>query len=156
MTITMIFFPLNKISFSSGIIKSRRTWKRSVGLMTQKLWIQFKEGSFLVDKTMLIKDWWDNKDSVTLIARPRRFGKTLNMNMLECFFSTEYSGRADLFEGLDIWSYEEFRSLQGTYPVISLSFAKLKNNSAAGIKEKSVKLTRKSNQILRSCWAEEQ
>ena len=66
---------------------------------------------------------------------------------------TEYSGRADLFEGMDIWGYEEFRSLQGTYPVISLSFAKLKNNSAAGIKEKSVKLTRKSNQILRSCWA---
>ena len=105
---------------------------------------------------MLIKDWWDNKDSVTLIARPRRFGKTLNMNMLECFFSTEYSGRADLFEGMDIWDYEEFRNLQGTYPVISLSFAKLKNNSAAGIKEKSVKLTGKSNQILRSCWAEEQ
>ena len=126
---------------------------RTVSVGTQSFSQIREEGSFLVDKTMLIKDWWDNKGSVTLITRPRRFGKTLNMNMLECFFSTEYSGRADLFEGLDIWSYEEFRSLQGTYPVISLSFAKLKNNSAAGIKEKSVKLTRKSNQILRSCWA---
>ena len=102
---------------------------RTVSVGTQSFSQIREEGSFLIDKTMLIKDWWDNKDSVTLIARPRRFGKTLNMNMLECFFSTEYSGRADLFEGMDIWDYEEFRNLQGTYPVISLSFAKLKNNS---------------------------
>lgn len=107
---------------------------RTVSVGTQSFSQIREEGSFLIDKTMLIKDWWDNKDSVTLITRPRRFGKTLNMNMLECFFSTEYSGRADLFEGMDIWGYEEFRNLQGTYPVISLSFAKLKNNSAAGIK----------------------
>ena len=91
---------------------------------------------FLVDKTMLIKDWWENEDSVTLITRPRRFGKTLNMDMLDCFFSTGYANRSDLFEGLKIWEYEEYRNMQGTYPVISLSFAKLKNDSLSGIQEK--------------------
>ncbi len=66
------------------------------------------------------------KDSVTLIARPRRFGKTLNMSMLECFFSNKYAGRADLFEGLSIWEEEKYRQLQGTYPVIFLSFGSVK------------------------------
>ena len=46
-------------------------------------------GSFLVDKTMFIKDWWESRDDVTLITRPRRFGKTLNMSMLNCFFSNK-------------------------------------------------------------------
>ena len=93
-------------------------------------------GSFLVDKTMFIKDWWESRDDVTLITRPRRFGKTLNMDMLDCFFSTGYANRSDLFEGLKIWEYEEYRNMQGTYPVISLSFAKLKNDSLSGIQEK--------------------
>ncbi len=86
-------------------------------------------GSFLVDKTMFIKDWWESRDDVTLITRPRRFGKTLNMDMLDCFFSTGYANRSDLFEGLKIWKYEEYRNLQGTYPVISLSFSEIKNKN---------------------------
>ena len=57
---------------------------------------------FYVDKTCFIKEWWENRDVVTLITRPRRFGKTLNMCMLEQFFSVQYKGRTDLFEGLDI------------------------------------------------------
>ena len=93
-------------------------------------------GSFLVDKTVFIKDWWESQDDVTLITRPRRFGKTLNMDMLDCFFSTGYANRSDLFEGLKIWEYEEYRKLQGTYPVISLSFAKLKNDSLSGMQER--------------------
>ena len=109
---------------------------RTVSVGTQSFSQIREEGSFLIDKTMLIKDWWDNKDSVTLIARPRRFGKTLNMNMLECFFSTEYSGRADLFEGMDIWGYEEFRNLQGTYPVISLSFSEVKDKNYKDMTDK--------------------
>ena len=88
-----------------------------------------EKNCFLVDKTMLIKDWWENEDSVTLITRPRRFGKTLNMDMLDCFFSTEYANRSDLFEGLKIWKYEDYRKLQGTYPVISLSFSEIKNKN---------------------------
>ncbi|MBO5487843.1 MAG: AAA family ATPase, partial [Eubacterium sp.] len=81
---------------------------------------------FYIDKTDFIREWWESGDSVTLIARPRRFGKTLNMSMLEKFFSMEYAGRGDLFEGLDIWKEEKYRNLQGTYPVISLSFANVK------------------------------
>ena len=79
-----------------------------------------------IDKSAFIKEWWESGDSVTLITRPRRFGKTLNMSMLECFFSNKYEGRGDLFEGLKIWEDEKFRQLQGTYPVIFLSFAGIK------------------------------
>lgn len=81
---------------------------------------------FFVDKTNFIKEWWDNQASVTLITRPRRFGKTLNMSMTECFFSNKYANRSDLFEGLSIWQEEKYRKLQGTYPVIFLSFAAVK------------------------------
>lgn len=81
---------------------------------------------FYVDKTCFIKEWWENRDVVTLITRPRRFGKTLNMCMLEQFFSVQYKGRTDLFEGLDIWKEEPYRDIQGTWPVIFLSFAGIK------------------------------
>ncbi len=81
---------------------------------------------FYIDKTHFIEEWWENKDQVTLIARPRRFGKTLNMSMLEQFFSVDYAGRGELFEGLYIWEKEDYRSLQGSYPVISLTFANVK------------------------------
>ena len=81
---------------------------------------------FYVDKTGFIKEWWESGDEVTVITRPRRFGKTLNMNMLENFFSIQYAGREDLFTGLEIWQYEEYRKLQGTWPVILISFAKIK------------------------------
>ncbi len=81
---------------------------------------------FYVDKTLFLKEWWDSGDSVTLITRPRRFGKTLTMSMTEQFFSLEYAGRSDLFENLKIWQDEKYRNLQGTYPVISLSFANIK------------------------------
>ncbi|MCI5586500.1 MAG: AAA family ATPase, partial [Lachnospiraceae bacterium] len=90
---------------------------------------------FYIDKTPFIKEWWESGDSVTLITRPRRFGKTLNMSMLEQFFSLDYAGRGDLFEGLSIWQEEKYRELQGTYPVISLSFA--------NIKEEGFQMTRK-------------
>lgn len=53
---------------------------------------------FFVDKSHFIKDWWENGDEITLITRPRRFGKTLNMSMLDCFFSNKYAARGDLFE----------------------------------------------------------
>ena len=91
--------------------------------------------SFYVDKTLFIRDWWENNDMVTLITRPRRFGKTLNMDMLNCFFSNRYAGRSNLFEGLDIWKYEDFRDIQGTYPVIFLSFASVKENTLEKAKE---------------------
>ena len=85
-----------------------------------------KNNYFYTDKTNFIKEWWESGDAVTLITRPRRFGKTLNMSMLECFFSNQYANRADLFEGLAIWKEEKYRELQGTYPVIFVSFAEVK------------------------------
>ena len=80
-----------------------------------------------IDKTDFIRKWWENGDMVTLITRPRRFGKTLNMSMVEQFFSVDYAGRSDLFENLSIWEEEKYRKLQGTYPVISMSFADIKD-----------------------------
>ena len=102
---------------------------RVVGIGKQSFEKIIKENCFYVDKTGFIKEWWDNKDDVTLITRPRRFGKTLNMDMIKCFFSNEYKDRGDLFEGLDIWKDEKYRELQGTYPVIFFSFAKIKQNN---------------------------
>ena len=102
---------------------------RVVGIGKQSFEKIIKEKCFYVDKTAFIKEWWDNKDDVTLITRPRRFGKTLNMDMIKCFFSNEYKDRGDLFEGLDIWKDEKYRELQGTYPVIFFSFAKIKQNN---------------------------
>ena len=84
---------------------------------------------FYIDKTDFIRQWWEQKDVVTLITRPRRFGKTLNLDMLNCFFSNKYKGRSDLFEGLSIWKQEEYRQLQGTYPVIFFSFAGIKETT---------------------------
>lgn len=85
-----------------------------------------KNHCFYIDKTDFIREWWENQDSVTLITRPRRFGKTLNMSMTEYFFSVKYSDKGKYFEGLNIWKNEKLRKLQGTYPVISLSFADIK------------------------------
>ena len=90
---------------------------------------------FYIDKTSLIKEWWDSGDDVTLITRPRRFGKTLNMSMLGCFFSNQYAGRGDLFEGLSVWEDEKYRNIQGTYPVIFLSFADVKADNIQDAKQ---------------------
>lgn len=94
------------------------------------------ENYFYIDKTLFIKEWWESGDDVTLITRPRRFGKTLNMSMVEQFFSISYADRGDLFEDLSIWQEEKYRNLQGTYPVISLSFASIKENGYALTRKK--------------------
>ena len=91
---------------------------------------------FYIDKTHFIREWWENGDSVTLVARPRRFGKTLNMSMLEQFFSVDYKERGELFEGLSVWQDDKYRRMQGTYPVISLSFAKVKEDTYPSAKKK--------------------
>ena len=99
---------------------------RTVGIGIQDFGKIIENGCFYIDKTCFIEEWWESQDEVTLITRPRRFGKTLTMSMVERFFSLKYAGRGDLFEGLAIWREEEYRALQGTYPVISLSFANVK------------------------------
>ena len=99
---------------------------RTVGIGIQDFSTIRERNCFYIDKTYFLKEWWENNDSVTLITRPRRFGKTLTMSMVEQFFSVDYADRGDLFEGLSIWQEEEYQKLQGTYPVISLSFANIK------------------------------
>jgi len=89
-----------------------------------------------IDKTSFIREWWESGDDVTLITRPRRFGKTLNMSMTEQFFSVDHAGRGDLFEGLSLWEDEKYRKLQGTYPVISLSFANVKESDYVKTRER--------------------
>ena len=99
-----------------------------------------ENNNFYVDKTHFIREWWEADDEVTLIARPRRFGKTLNMSMLEKFFSVSYAGRGDLFEGLSIWEDVKYRGLQGTWPVISLSFADIKETSFIQARKKMCRI----------------
>lgn len=99
---------------------------RTIGIGQQDFADIRRDKLFYIDKTKFIKEWWESKDSVTLLTRPRRFGKTLTMSMLEEFFSVKYEGKSELFQGLEIWQGEEYRSMQGTWPVISLSFANVK------------------------------
>ena len=108
--------------------------RKDVGMGIQSFEDIIKKDCFYIDKTSFIKEWWESKDSVTLIARPRRFGKSLNMSMLNSFFSLAYKDRGDLFEGLAIWKEEKYRKLQGTYPVINLSFAEIKSTDYHSMK----------------------
>ena len=120
---------------------------RTVAIGIQDFEQIIKNDCFYVDKTDFIREWWDSRDSVTLIARPRRFGKTLNMSMLDYFFSNRYADKGHLFEGLSIWKDEKYRALQGTYPVISLSFA--------NVKEQNYQTTRKKIcQLITKLYAE--
>ncbi len=108
---------------------------RTVGIGHQDFGTIRREGYFYIDKTEFIKEWWEGGDSVTLITRPRRFGKTLNMSMLDKFFSVKYKEQGDLFQGLSIWENEKYRKLQGTYPVLFISFAGIKENTFEGARE---------------------
>lgn len=112
--------------------------KVAIGIQDYSVLIENKY--FYIDKTSFIKEWWESGDSVTLINRPRRFGKTLNISMTEQFFSVDYAGRGDLFEGLFIWKDEKYRKIQGTYPVISLSFANVKERNYTNTRDKICQL----------------
>ncbi|MBQ8052382.1 MAG: AAA family ATPase [Lachnospiraceae bacterium] len=102
---------------------------KTVAIGVQDYETLIKNDSFYIDKTDFIREWWEEQDAVTLITRPRRFGKTLNMSMLKCFFSNRYAGRSDLFESKKIWKNEKMRELQGTYPVIFVTFAGVKGTT---------------------------
>ena len=128
--------------------------KKAISIGIQGFSALREQDCFFVDKTNFIKEWWDNDDIVTLITRPRRFGKTLNMSMLECFFSNKYKDRGDLFEGLEIWNDEKYRKLQGTYPVIFLSFAGIKqvkyNETVIKIKDELIRIYNEYDYIMKS------
>ena len=113
---------------------------RTVGIGIQDFAKLREENYFYIDKTSFIKEWWESGDDATLITRPRRFGKTINMSMIEQFFSVDYANRGDLFEGLFIWEDEKYRNLQGTYPVISLSFAGVKETDYESTKRRIIEI----------------
>lgn len=116
---------------------------RSVGIGFQDFEQMITTNNFYIDKTSFIKEWWEYNDVVTLITRPRRFGKTLNLDMVKHFFSVNYSGRSNLFHDLSIWQEEKYRKLQGTYPVISLSFANVKETSFQSTKKRICQIIEK-------------
>ena len=127
---------------------------RTVSIGTQDFEKMIQRNCFYVDKTGFIKEWWESEDEVTLITRPRRFGKTLNMSMLNCFFSNKYADRGELFEKLEIWKDEKYCEIQGTYPVIFLSFAGVKGNtfelSKKQIYDKIIELYENNRFLLKS------
>jgi hypothetical protein len=120
---------------------------RVIGIGIQDFEKLIRKNIFYIDKTGFIKEWWENEDDVTLITRPRRFGKTLTMNMVERFFSIKYAGQGDLFQGLSIWKEEKYRDLQGTFPVLFLSLANVKETSYANAR-------RKIGQLLADLYSE--
>ena len=110
--------------------------KKRISIGTQGFETLRNRDCFYVDKTDFIREWWESEAEVTLITRPRRFGKTLNMDTLNCFFSNHYKDRGELFEGLSIWKNEKYHALQGTYPVVFLSFADVKETTCEGAIQK--------------------
>ena len=128
--------------------------RKEIGIGIQSFEEIRERNCFYVDKTPFIREWWESMDSVTLINRPRRFGKTMNMSMLHAFFSVDYKDRGDLFEGLTIWEDEKYRELQGSYPVLYLSFANVKEDGFAMTRKKIcqliVKLYEKNKFLLDS------
>ncbi len=127
---------------------------RTVGIGLQDFGDVIKKNCFYVDKTSFIKEWWESEDSVTLITRPRRFGKTLNMSMVNQFFSVEYAEQGELFHGLSIWEEAKYRELQGIYPVINLSFANVKERNYQAAKDRICQLITDlytKNSYLRNC-----
>ena len=127
--------------------------KKTISIGKQNFSSLREQNFFFIDKTYFIKEWWEKGDDITLITRPRRFGKTLNMSMLECFFSNKYANQADLFEGLSIWKEEKYRKLQGTYPVIFLSFAAVKagnlEDAKTQIKQEIARVYRENRRLMK-------
>ena len=109
---------------------------RVVSIGSQDFENLISRNNFYIDKTHFIKEWWESEDDITLITRPRRFGKTLLMSMVEKFFSLAYKEQSSLFEGLRIFEDDNYRKLQGTYPVIFLSFASIKETNFEDFYEK--------------------
>ncbi len=123
---------------------------RTVGLGIQDFKKIIEHDYFYIDKSMLIREWWESGDDVTLITRPRRFGKTLSLSMLEYFFSVKYKDQKQLFENLKIWQEEAYRGLQGTYPLISLSFASVKETNFDNARAKICQLI--ASEYARTVW----
>ena len=89
---------------------------------------------YFVDKTMLIKDFLDNSHYVLLMPRPKRFGKTLNLSMIEYFFDIEKPKDKVLFDEFEIAEEKEFcQKHQNKYPVINLTLKQMKGEDLADL-----------------------
>ena len=93
-----------------------------------------KNNIFYIDKTHFIKEWWDQRDEVTLITRPRRFGKTLMLDTVRTFFSIEYHDSLNLFNGLSIYNDKDLCLIQGKIPTIFISFSDIKSTNFSEMK----------------------
>ena len=105
--------------------------RKAVGLGQQDFKQLIDEKAFYIDKTKFISEWWNSNDSVTLITRPRRFGKTLMLSTVEKFFSVKENA-AELFDGLKISNDAAMMQECGKWPVLLLSFASIKSDSFKG------------------------
>ncbi len=103
---------------------------RSIPIGEQEFECLRSNNGFYVDKTAFIGEWWRARSRVTVITRPRRFGKTLMLDTVACFFSNARRDQASLFGDLAVWRDEAMRSLAGTRPVIALTFSGVAGKSA--------------------------
>ena len=94
-----------------------------------------KKNRFYIDKTQFLADWWRIGSLVTLITRPRRFGKTLMINTVERFFSLRFSDQEQVFKNFKVWEDSSMSMLAGKLPVISLSFANVKGQDFQSVRE---------------------
>ena len=108
------------------ILKSNPYLGKQVGIGLQEFTEIIDKGIFYVDKTQFISEWWADPTKVTLITRPRRFGKTLMLSTIEAFFDPVFAGHAERFEKLKVWKDPVCRELYGKIPVILISFGSVK------------------------------
>lgn len=125
--------PDDAVKPADGRISSGRYVKTDVSKAVKSLpigisdYIRAQSEYYYVDKTLMIKDFLDKKPLVSLFTRPRRFGKTLNMDMLRVFFELSDEDTSKYFTDKKIWKCgKEYRAHQGQYPVIFLTFKDVK------------------------------
>ena len=99
---------------------------KTVGLGIQDYEKVIEQNNFYIDKTKFISEWWRSNDDITLITRPRRFGKTLMLSTVEKFFSVRQGNNEELFRGLNISKDTEMMEECGKWPVLFVSFAAIK------------------------------
>ena len=137
-------------ALSGSITKTDARSEISIG--NQDFAAIIENSYFYVDKTEFIRNWWESGDVVTLITRPRRFGKTLNLSMMDYFFSNKHQNGVKLFKNLAIWKYRDYRELVNQYPVIFLSFASVNGTSFETARQQIIQqivgLYRNYNHIL--------
>ena len=97
---------------------------KTVGLGIQDYEKVIEQNNFYIDKTKFISEWWRSNDDITLITRPRRFGKTLMLSTVEKFFSVRQGNNEELFKGLNVYNDTEMMELYKRKLMNSLSMVR--------------------------------